>query len=377
MRTLIKGAVGVVSALLALGTVGVGTAVAVPPPMQVYVSAGQSCGSPSYTTIAAGVAAVASGGTVTVCPGTYNEDVVVSGSVHLVGQDATVNPSSPVLQTNSPVYTQAGNNAFTVMGGWVSIDGFTVTGATGDGIFSAGDHTTVTHVDAMGNAATGISLNGSSWSMVADNTVTQNGGGGIYLTNDAGAIIPGATASHDQVVHNMVMDNPGGCGVILADHLGSTVQGAQGIFANLIRGNVVKGNGTGSGDQGEGGGVLLATEAPGGGVYDNVVRHNHISGNGLAGVVVHSHMSGQNFWGNVVVGNTIGRNNVGGDYADPSTTAVYVGSVDPVSISVGDNFLHHDHFGIFTAGPVTVRARFTNAFSQVDTRFGSTSVYAG
>jgi hypothetical protein len=376
MRGWIKGAVGITTTLFALGMVGVGTAAAAPP-SQVYVSAGPSCGSPSYATIAAGVAAVAPGGTVTVCPGTYNEDVVVNGSVHLVGQDATVNPSAPVLQTNSPIYSQAGNNAFTVLGAWVSIDGFTVTGATGDGILSAGDHTTVTHVDAMGNAATGVSLNGSSWSTVGWNTVQDNGGGGVYLTNDAGAMIPGATASHDRVLHNTITDNPGGCGVILADHLGSTMPGAQGIFANLIRGNVVRRNGTGSGEQGDGGGILLATEAPGGAVFDNVVRHNHVSGNGLAGVVLHSHMGGQDFSGNMVLDNAIGRNNLGGDYADPSTTAVYLGSVDPLSIVVGDNFLHHDHVGIFTAGPVTVRARFSNDCSHVGQRFASTSVYAG
>jgi parallel beta-helix repeat protein len=377
MRGWFKGAVGIAATLLVLGTIGAGTAAATPPPTQVYVSAGQPCGSPSFTTIAAGVAAVASGGTVTVCAGTYNEDVVVMGSVHLVGQDATVNPSSPVLQTNSPIYSQAGNNAFTVLGGWVSIDGFTVTGATGDGILSAGDHTTVTHVDATGNGATGISLNGSSWSTVAWNTVEDNAFGGITLANDAGAMIPGATASNDRVLHNTIMDNTGGCGVILADHLGTTVQGAQGIFANLIRGNVVRGNGVGDGAQGEGGGVLLATAAPGGAVYDNVVRGNHISGNGLAGLVLHSHLSGQDLSGNMVVHNTIGRNNLGGDYADPSTTAVYVGSVDPLSIVVGDNFLHHDHVGIFTAGPVTVRARFSNEFSHIDRRFATTSAYAG
>jgi Right handed beta helix region len=359
---------------LALATVGLSTASAHGVQQAVLVGCP---GSSSYDTIAEGVAAAPDGGRVIVCRGSYNEDVVVDHPVHLIGHRATVNPSDPLEQTNSPVYGDAGNNAFTVMAPWVSIRGFTVTGATGDGILAIGDHATIMGVLARGNGATGISLNGSSWSTVARNRTVHNAAGGITLANDAGAFVPGATASHDRIVGNWVANNPFGCGIILADHLGSTMPGAAGITGNTIAGNVVLHNGTGGGDEGAGGGILLASPVPGGQVADNLIRHNVVRRNGLAGFVIHSHIPGQDFAGNAVVWNRIGPNNLGGDYADPWKTAVYVGSVDALRIRVAHNVLHHVKVGIFTAGPVTVPGRWSNVFVHVRHRFASTPVYAG
>ena len=119
--------------------------------------------------------------------------------------------------------------------------------------------------------------------------------------------------------------------------------------------------------------------------YDNTIEANTISGNGLAGVTSHSHLPGQgNFSGNVVEGNDIGTNNLGGsgseaggDDGDPVTSGIYVGSVDPLSITVKDNIIHNDQDGIFAAGAVVVKKPSLNLFHAVPTPFVSTPAYAG
>jgi hypothetical protein len=364
--------------LLLASTMGAAAATASPAPWRVFVSpSGAACGHPGFSSINAAVAAVHAGGTVVVCRGTYNEDVVVSKPLNLVGHNATVDPSHPVLRKNSPLFSAAGNNAFTLMAPHVTVGGFRVVHATGDGIFAAANRERIVGNWAFFNGATGISLNGSSFSLVKANVAAHNAAGGITLANDVGSFVPGATASHDRVVGNLVRGNPFGCGVVLADHLGTTVSGARGIFDNLIAWNVIRNNGNGGSNQPDGGGVLLASEAPGAAVWGNRVVHNRISGSGLGGITVHSHAGGQNFTGNVFGWNVIGTNNVGGDFADPHTTGIFVGSVDALSIAIVGNRIHNNHTGIFKAGPVSIRGRFSNVFGNVQFDVRGTPAYAG
>jgi parallel beta-helix repeat protein len=375
-RAMAGGGIAVATAILLTGSIAANAA---SNPSTVYVShGGTNCGKPHVSSINAGIAAVAPGGTVVVCRGVYNEDAVVTKPLRLIGHHAQINPSSPVLQTNSPLYSIAGNNGITIAAPNVRVRGFTVVHATGDGIFSFGNHSRIVGNRALQNGFTGIDLNGSSWSLVKDNVVDENTGGGITLANDAGGFIPGATASHDWVVGNVAENNPLGCGVILADHLGSTVAGARGIFDNVIVGNLLKHNGDGSTTaEGAGAGVVLASPVPGGAVYDNLVEGNRIHTSGLAGVTVHSHLPGQRFGGNRVIGNWIGTNDVTGDFGDAFTTGVYVGSVDPLAIVVRHNVIQDDHFGIFTAGTITVVGGHRNTYVHVPHHRGTTSPYAG
>ena len=293
-RAIAACGVAVGTAILLTGSIAANAA---SKPATVYVSHGKNCGKPHFASINAGIAAVAPGGTVVVCRGVYNEDAVVTKPLRLIGSHAQINPSSPVLQTNSPLYSLAGNNGITIAAPGVTVRGFTVVHATGDGIFSYGNHSRIVGNRALNNGATGIDLNGSSWSLVKGNVVDENTGGGITLANDAGGFIPGATASHDRVVGNVAENNPLGCGVILADHLGSTVAGARGIFANVIAGNLLKHNGDGSTTpEGAGAGVVLASPVPGGAVYDNLVEGDRIHTSGLAGVTVHGRDRSRPAW---------------------------------------------------------------------------------
>ena len=336
-------------------------------------ASGHGCGgSYNYPTISAGLDAVASGGVVVVCPGFYTEDVVVTKPATFIGLGAVVQPDADDSSPLSDVL--GGNNAFTVLAPNVTIRGFTVQGATSDGIFVLGDHALVQGVTATDNVVNGINVDGSSHSVVRGNTVTRNGGG-IELANDpeaAGISLPGSTgtASYDLIVGNHIYGNPQACAIYLVDHAGG---GADGIHDNTIQGNVVTDNAT----EGFGAGVLLASPVPGGSVTDNTIIGNRIDGNGLPGVAVHSHVPGQDFSGNSIIGNSIGTNNILGLEADDAeTTGVFVGSQDPLTITVSHNTISDDHFGIFTAGPsVTIIGASSNTFDDVDVDFGTSPTF--
>ena len=386
IRMIRRGAMAAAGAIAAAGlpvlSLGISPASASPaqPRTLVVAHPGSNCGRHVFTSINAALAAASPHSTVIVCRGTYNEDAVVTKPVTLVGRGAVINPSSPVLQTNSPVYAQTGNNGITVLSGGVTVKGFTVTAATGDGVLAAGDHSVFVGITSNKNGGIGIDLVGSSYSLVKGNVTNGNTGGGIQLANDAGGLpqFAGATSSHDAVVNNVAKNNVAGCGIIVVDHLDRTMlPGARGVFGNIIRGNVLTNNGTTAGAFGPGAGVVLASFVPGGAVYGNTVVGNRIVGSGLAGVTLHSHLPGQNLNGNVIAGNNIGTNNVLGDFADTATTGVYVGSVDPLRITVIGNRIHDNHNGIFAAGPVTVLGHRANIFSNVAVHLATTPTFAG
>jgi parallel beta-helix repeat protein len=353
-----------------------GGAAAAGKPVFVSAPGGPNCGGGSaYPTINDALAHVAPGGTVHVCPGTYHEDVVVgTASVTLQGANATIAPdandASPLTELG------LGNNGFTVMAPNVTLRGFTVQGATGDGVLVLGDHALVQNITALDNGINGINLEGSSWSTVRDNVLSGNASG-LELVNDPAGVpadvlaslgVTGSsqTASHDLIEGNQVVENPLACGILLVDHVGAG--GDLGIHDNVIRGNTVTNNAM----AGFGAGILLASPVPGGAVYDNLIAGNTVSGNGLSGITLHSHIPGQDFSGNAIVGNAIGTNNLRGfeEPDDTQTTGIFLGSQDPLSITISGNTISDDTYGIFTAGPVTLLGG-GNSFDNVTTPIGT------
>lgn len=351
----------------------------------------RNCHSAAYSTVQSAVNAASSGETVVVCRGTYTEDVVIATPLTLTGKHGAVIHGSP---TSNQMCEQLGPNgpgtapclaAITIKSGYVKVQGLTVTGATGEGILATGSLAggSISHVvirdnrvvgndiggippsssspypqcvevgQVPGDCGEGIHLMGAFDSTVSHNFVSGNSGG-VLLTDEFGP-------THDNVIaHNVVTRNLYDCGVTAPGHnpnaldsSGNPQPSKAGVYDNIIRHNRITDNGL----KGEGAGVLFANAGPGTASYDNIVEHNYIAGNELSGVTMHAHTLGpgqfEDLSGNQILHNTIAKNNTGGDpldgtASDPSTTGILVfsGTV-PVTVTIAHNRIRHDTYGIW------------------------------
>ena len=373
-------------------------------------AADRNCQSAAYSTIQSAVAAAPSGSTVVVCRGTYTEDVVISTPLTLTGKhgaviNGTPTPTATCEQIVTGVPTTVPCLAgITIKSSDVKVQGLKVTGATGEGILATGSLTggSISHVviqrnrvvnnnlggippspsspypecreagQVPGDCGEGIHLMGVANSTVSHNFVSGNEGG-VLLTDEFGP-------THGNVVsHNTITNNLYDCGVTLPGHnpkalsaTGTPQPSQAGVFDNVISHNKITGNGT----KGEGAGVLFANALAGTASYDNLVEYNSISGNELAGVTMHAHtlMSGQfeDLSGNKVVHNTIGVNNTGGDpldgAPDDATTGILVfsGTV-PVTVDIAHNRIRNNHYGIWLGVGGHVTATLAHNVFQHDT----------
>ena len=198
----------------------------------------------------------------------------------------------------------------------------------------------------------------------------------MLLSDDTGP-------THNNVVeNNVVTGNTSDCGITVPGHNPNALNAAgkpqpsvAGVYANVIRNNVVTNNGV----KGEGAGVLFANASAGTASYNNLVEGNYIAGNGLSGVTLHAHLiqPGQfeDLSGNVVIGNTIAKNNLDGDTldspaspTDPQTTGVLVYSGGTrVSITIARNHISNNAIGIWLSKAVTASGLRTNKFTNVKT----------
>ena len=355
-------------------------------PAKVFVStrgksgaSDNSCSHAAFHSVTSAAATARQGGTVVVCTGRYNQDVqILTKRVIVRGQPGTVIDASGKI--NGVLVRVSGS----------TVSGLTVVNATGEGILvESANHVTieqnvVTHNDLggqpnpvktsypecqaqggiPGDCGEGIHLMGSSFSTVRENVSIGNTGG-ILLSDETGP------TAHNRIADNIVASNLYDCGITVVGHNPKAAPGGKpapktaGVYANVVTGNQISGNGI----KGGGAGVVLATGLPGGAVYDNTVSGNTINGNGMSGVTVHSHVPGQDLNGNVITDNQIGMNNLNGDsdfapHVDKQTTGVLVGTVKPLSITVSGNLIVSDHFGIWTTGPVALHQR-NNTFDGV------------
>jgi hypothetical protein len=378
---------GAAASLLALGaTTGAAQAST---SSTVYVSplanhgADTSCRTAGYGDIDTAIAAVGTGGTVVVCPGTYDQEVVVTKSLNLVGKRATIDAKGQPSLTVGGMTLPGSDGIVVLKTSNVNVSGFTVTGAGFDAILvGASSHVSVSHnvlVDngtfinlQQGGSGVGVDINSSTWSSATHNVAIDNEGGGFEIADDI------AAASHDTVAWNDESRSYDGCGVIVAGH------SAAGVTDNLVAHNSVSSNGTAKGT--EASGLLLASEVPGETMTGNTFVGNRAWDNGLAGMTIHVHLPGQHFNGNKVLGNWIGTNNVVGDPIDlvtspTSTTNVAVPDLQTTGIlaatasqvsgtEIAGNYIYGDHFGIFlealkSALPSPVSGLNTNSFHHV------------
>lgn len=361
-------------------------------------AAGKNCGTASFSSIKAAVAAASDGATITVCPGTYVEDVIVGKPLNLVGQNATIDATGL-------------ENGIQVVASNVSVSGFTLENANGEGLLVGIDsfadfsllpqsspvlsNVTVDHVDAIhdnkgfngtevsnckypGDCGGGIHLQVVEHSTVSNSQTTGNADG-ILLTDDYGP------NGWNTIEGNLVSDNVSECGIVLPSHNSSALsetgqrqQDMGGVFDNLVVGNVVLRNGANvappefGGIGGSGGGVGIFGSGPGTAAYDNVVEGNYIAGNGLAGVVLHAHHpGGSDINGNVITGNTIATNNVMGDPFDGTptmdfqTTGIAVYSVPSAHLTITGNTIRSDAIGVFLTEAVTADGLVANKYENV------------
>jgi hypothetical protein len=368
----------------------------------------RSCQSAAYSTIQSAVTAARSGGTVVVCGGTYHEQVVVSKPLTLIGKHAIIDQTgvTPTFQVTLPgLGTQTIYAAVVLVSSRITVTGFTVQNAQGEGILAAGLGGTLRGIVISRNVVANNDLGGGvppkspyfqcaaegqvpgdcgegvhfaggvAYSTIRGNLIAGNSGG-VLLSDDVGP------THNNLVADNVVTGNLTDCGITVPGHNPNALSAAglpqpkiAGVYNNVISGNVVTDNGT----EGEGAGVLFANAGPGTASYDNLVQGNYIEGNGLSGVTMHAHTIGtgqfEDLNGNVIVGNAIGKNNLDGDTLDGppgpedlQTTGVLVFSGGiPVSVKIARNVIFNNSIGIWLSAPVTASGLQTNTFLNVTT----------
>jgi nitrous oxidase accessory protein NosD len=368
-------ALGAVASLVAFGATTTAQASTV---TTAYVSpyghsgrADTSCGTAGYSSINAAITAASSGGTVVVCPGTYDTQAIVSKPLNLLGRPgAVINAKGQKPLKIGPMTLPGSIGIGVLETSNVRIRGFKVVNAGFDAILiGLSSHVIASGNVLLNNGDVGVDINGSSWSQAIGNISEHNMGGGFLVADDVGP------SSHNVVAWNVASDNPGGCGVIVAGH------STAGVTDNLVAHNLLTYNGTLK-SSGGGAGVVIATEVPGETVAGNTVTANDIYGNGLAGVTIHAHLPGQNLNGNRIIGNQIGTNNTLGDpiqlatsptsktsvaAPDTLTTGILFGSASPIWVQISGNSICNNHYGIFLegVGQVVHATLYGNHFSGV------------
>jgi hypothetical protein len=330
-------------------------------------AADKACDSAAFKSVQTAVNDVASGGTVFVCAGTYDQSVTITKTLTLAGR------SGAVIDAKGDRYG-VGVAASHVTVSGLTVENASVGGTLADGIVTAGlvkgkmtpgNYVTIEGDVTKNNVGSGIDLNSTTDSSAILDT-SEGNAVGINVSDDFDK-----TSTGNSIIGNVANHNPGGCGIALADHTG------KGISHNRVIDNVSNDNGLGTPTgtaASAGSGVILAGAT--GGIFDNTISGNVFDGNGHAGFDVHAHAPHMNLTGNVVTDNLIGENNLRGSQGDTATTGVYLGDASPLTITVSGNVIHGDHFGVFTAGgPVTVNGIHQNIYEDVTADLGTTPVF--
>ena len=374
-------------------------------------NADRSCRSAAFKTIQSAIKAAPARGTVVVCGGTYHEQVVIAKPLSLQGRHATIDQRHviPKLVVNPPgVGPITIFAAVVILRSHVSVAGFTVRNAQGEGILAAGVNGTIRGISITNNAVVHNDLGGGVppaspyFECAAQGPVPGDCGEGIHFLSVAYSTIRGNFSSgnsggilltdetgpthHNVVESNVVTDNASDCGITVPGHnpnaltaSGKLQPSVAGVYDNVIRNNVVTDNGL----KGEGAGVLFANAGPGTASYNNLVEGNYIAGNGLSGVTLHAHTLGpgqfEDLSGNTLINNVIGKNNIDGDPLDspaspqdPLTTGVLVFSGGTsVAMTIAHNVIFNNAIGIWLSKPVTAKGLPTNLFFNVKRRISA------
>jgi nitrous oxidase accessory protein NosD len=350
---------------------------------------GNTCSVRNPCNLATALTKAPSGSVVFALQGTYRGGLAVTKSLTLIGEHAVIDgstapnmPGLQILASNTRVqgFTVENANLEGILVGSSPVDaggnpassGAPLTGVTiqnnvlthndtgFSGTVGTGFGECFTTPFAPGDCGEALHLVSTTHSVVRNNLITGNAGG-ILLTDEFGP------AAHNVVLNNVSTDNNDDCGITLASHT------PAGVFSNLVEGNIADRNGV----AGQGGGILMAAAGPVGGAWDNVIRFNEASGNGLAGIVIHDHFAGANLNGNVLEYNRLSNDNLDGDTdfaaaQDPQTTGILIAAglpfpgpaIPPITGTVvRGNFITNVAVGIWTLNvPATSNSIAHNFF---------------
>ena len=324
-----------------------------------------------YSHIAEAVSAAAAGDTIHVYGGTYKESVVLSKSISLLGEGATINAAG----LTRGVYVDGIDTASLSS---VHVSGFTIENANFEGVLVANassvsisgntivyNNRSLTQGTCPGlekfepaeqnDCGEGLHLLGADHAIVTNNTI-KNNSGGILISDDTG------TAHDNLVSFNTVSDNPWACGITMASHVPAKLTGSSvplGVFHNTIYGNHSSSNGLSNGG---GAGVGIFASIPGAQTYGNVVVANVVDKNGLPGIAMHAHAPGQILNDNMLVGNlVVGNGPDTKDAATPGPAGINIYSVSPVTGNIiSGNVIIEESVDIALKVPALVQVQFND-----------------
>jgi hypothetical protein len=194
-----------------------------------------------------------------------------------------------------------------------------------------------------------IELIGTNLSSVVGTTVVGSvGDGGIGISDD-GPLNPGIVenqfhpttpgannpSAHNLVAYNTVINNVGGCGIVV-----SSYDPGEGVMNNVVSNNLVSGNAEG---------IVVATPVPGTSAINNTVKDNTIANSITEGVDIDGSSPNTTVNGNSVIGNVLTGNGPDYDFPKPGPTGIAVLSPtnDPVTGTlVMGNTIQTEVYGI-------------------------------
>jgi hypothetical protein len=348
-----------------------------------------------YSTIQSAVNAAANNDVIKVGPGIYPEEVTIGKPLSLLG----ASPAQSIIQ--------AANFAHGIfVDGYdypglanVTISGFTVRGALFEGILvvSVSNAKIQNNNVADNDSTSGLSFTGAltgcpnqPGSGIWETDETGDCGGAIHMVGTVNSIVSGNTmtgnadgvllsdetaeAQGNLITHNIILNNPLECGIVLASHppAGQTMTVPlpphNGVNNNVVSENISANNGVLVGGAGAG---LFSDGAGPGTVSGNVIKGNQLTGNGIPGVALHSHVGpafgapADTFSGNMVLGNFISGNGADtDDTATPGPTGINInsgGGGSPVTGTViSGNVITDEDVAIAVNTPAEVDANFND-----------------
>ena len=340
-----------------------------------------------YATIGHAVGVAPAGAILMIAPGTYTESVTITKPLTLESESSQ--PTNTIINAAGELNGVAitGTNA-----NGTTIEGLTIENANAEGIYVQDtSHVTVQYDYALNNAVNAsqvcpinvlpttppciaedkaIELVGTSQSTVVGNTVVGTVGDGGIGVSDDGPLDPGIVenqfhpatpgannpSAHNLVADNTVINNVGGCGIVV-----SAYNPGQGVLDNVVFNNAVSGNAEG---------VVVATPIPGTSAINNTVKENTIVNSATEGVDIDGSSPNTMVAGNSVIGNVLSGNGPDYDFPKPAPTAIAVLSPtnDPVTGTlVMGNIIQNEVYGIgvFNASESTIMGNMASSSVKV------------